>query len=82
MTLNKPTAYTPTHEELKWHLKIHVTAMEKLLGSDPDLVSAYHLCDKYLKVVLDKYEVEKAAQRQQSQHTDNDPSAVERPEER
>ena len=50
--------------------------MEKLLGSNPDLVSAYYLCDKHLKTIMEAFEAEKANQQQQVQHAANDPTVT------
>ncbi len=71
-----PAVYNPSVKELRIHLKAHVLVMEKLLGSNPDLVSAYHLCDKHLKTIMEAFEAEKANQQQQVQHAANDPTVT------
>ncbi len=76
VSLTWPAVYNPSVQELRIHLKAHVIVMERLLGNDPDLVSAYHLCDKYLKTILEAFEAEKANQRQLVQHAANDPIAT------
>ena len=58
------------------HLKAHVTLMQGLIGNNPDLVSAYQLCDKHLKTIMEAYEAEKANQQQQVQHANNDLAAT------
>ena len=71
-----PAVYNPSVEELRIHLKAHVVLMQTLLGNSPDLVSAYQLCDKYLKTIMDAFEAEKANQQQQVQHANNDLAAT------
>ena len=68
--------YNPSVQELRIHLKAHVVVMERLLGSNPDLVSAYHLCEKYLKTIMEAFEAEKANQQHQVQHAANDPTVT------
>lgn len=74
--LTWPAVYNPSVEELRIHLKAHVVLMQKLLGNNPELVSAYQLCDKYLKTIMDAFEAEKANQQQQVQHANNDLTAT------
>lgn len=74
--LTWPAVYTPSVQELKVHLKAHVVLMQRLLGDNPELVSAYQLCDEHLKTIMDAYEAEKAYQQQQVQHANNDPAAT------
>ena len=73
VTLTRPAVYYPSVQELRTHLKAHVLIMERLLGSDPDLVSAYHLCDKHLKTIMEAFEAEKAIRQQHIQPAANDP---------
>ena len=75
-SLTWPAVYNPSVEELRIHLKAHVVLMQRLLGNNPDLVSAYQLCDKYLKTIMDAFEAEKANQQQQVQHANNDLTAT------
>ena len=76
VSLTWPAVYYPSVQELRIHLKAHVLIMERLLGSNPDLVSAYHLCDKHLKTIMEAFEAEKAIQQQQVQHAANDPTVT------
>ena len=48
--------------------------MERLLRSNPNLVSAYRLCDKHLQTIMEALEAEKAHQQQQARHADNGPT--------
>ena len=50
--------------------------MQELLGDKPELISAYQLCDKHLKTIMDAYEAEKAYHQQQDQHSINDLAAT------
>ena len=74
--LTWPGVYDPSVQELKLHLKAHVVLMQKLLGDNHELVSAYQLCDKHLKTIMDAYEAEKAYQQQEVQHVHNDRAAT------
>ena len=74
-SLTWPAVFNPSVQELRIHLQAHVLTMEKLLGSNPDLVSAYHLCDKHLQTIMEAFEAEKAIQ-QQAQHAANDPTVT------
>lgn len=76
VTLTWPAVYNPSVEELRTHLKAHVVLMQRLIGDDPDLVSAYQLCDKHLKTIMEAYEAEKANQEQQVRHANNDLAAT------
>lgn len=76
VSLTWPAVYYPSVQELRIHLKAHVLVMERLLGSNPDLVSAYHLCDKHLQTIMEAFEAGKANQQQQVQHAANDPTVT------
>ena len=76
VSLTWPAVYKPSVQELRIHLEAHVLTMERLLGSNPDLVSAYHLCDKHPKTIMEAFEAEKANQQPQIQHTASDPTVT------
>ena len=76
VSLTWPAVFNPSVQELRINLQAHVLTMEKLLGSNPDLVSAYHLCDKHLQTIMEAFEAEKAIQQQQVQHAANDPTVT------
>lgn len=76
VSLTWPAVYNPSVQELRIHLHAHVLVMERLLGSNHDLVSAYHLCDKHLKTIMEAFEAEKANQQQLVQHPANNPTVT------
>ena len=76
LSLTRPAVFNPSVQELRIHLHAHVLTMERLLGSNTDLLSAYHLCDKHLQTIMEAFEAEKANQQQQAQHAANDPRVI------
>ena len=76
VSLTWRAVYNPSVQELRIHLKAHVLIMEKLLGNNPDLISAYRLCDKHLKTIMEAFEAEKANQQQQVQYAADNPTVT------
>ena len=75
-SLTWPAVYEPSVQELRIHLNAHVDLMQRLIGNDPELVSAYQLCDKHLMTIMEAHEAERANQQQQVQHANNDRAAT------
>ena len=76
VSLTWPAVYKPSVQELRIHLQTHVLVLERLLGSNPELVSAYHLCDEHLKTIMEAFEAEKANQQQLVQHAASHPTVT------
>ena len=76
LSLTWPAVYNPSVQELRIHLKAHVLIMERLLGNNAELISAYRLCDKHLKTIMEAFEAEKANQQQQVQCAADNPKVT------
>ena len=56
----QPAEYSPSREELRTHISLHIAAIKTLLAGDPELNSVYQHCDNFLHTIQKAFEEEAA----------------------